>query len=229
MTSRGTRIKICGLKDAATIAQMDGLPIHEIGFVFAPSKRRVSAEEAALLIQSVYGISGAGGAAPRTVGVFVNASLSELDGILDIAPLDVVQLHGDETPQYCRELKTRHPDISVWRVISIKETAAGDGAVQGNAEKKLLPYQGAIDACLIDAPGGGTGQPFNWMVIEEYKEAAKQAGVPLYVAGGLREETVEELLRKYNPDGIDVSSGVETDGAKDIDKIRAFVRKVIQS
>lgn len=229
MTSRETRIKICGLKDGGTIAEMDELPIHEIGFVFAPSKRRVSAEEAASLIQHVHGISGADGAVPRTVGVFVNTAPSELDAILDIAPLDVVQLHGDESPEYCRALKDRHPGISIWRVISIKETASSDEAAWREAEKRLLPYQGAIDACLIDAPGGGTGQPFNWAVIEAYKAAAQQAGIPLYVAGGLREDNVEELLRKYNPDGIDVSSGVETNGVKDIDKIRSFVRKVIQS
>ncbi len=229
MTSRETRIKICGLRDEGIIAEMDGLPIHEIGFVFAPSKRRVSSEQAATLIRRVHEIRGADGVSPRTVGVFVNAAPPELDGILDIAPLDVVQLHGDESPDYCRELKSRHPNVSIWRVISVKETASGDEAVRSDAEAKLRPYKGIIDACLIDAPGGGTGHPFNWAVIEAYKAAAQEAGVPLYVAGGLREDNVEELLRNHNPDGVDVSSGVESNGVKDIHKIRAFVRKVIQS
>lgn len=229
---------------------MDGLPVNEIGFVFAPSRRRVTAEEAAELIAAVRGITCANGEPPRTVGVFVNADAAQIDAVLSVAPLDVAQLHGDESPDYCLDLKRRHPALDVWRVFSIKAAdspeAAGDSndlndesvskygknpgiAFDVSASARLAPYRNIVDACLIDAPGGGTGEPFNWSVISEYKKAAKEAGLPLYVAGGLNEENVEKLLKLHAPDGIDVSSGVESGGVKDIGKIRSFVGKVIQS
>ena len=81
---------------------------------------------------------------------------------------------------------------------------------------------------MIDTAGGGTGKAFNWEVIDDYQAAAAQLNVPLYVAGGLNPDNVQELLAAYAPSGLDVSSGVETDGVKDIEKIRLFVGKVMQ-
>lgn len=212
------RIKICGLKDTSTIEAMNGLPFHEIGFVFAPSKRQVDAETAAALIGSAKRLQAAGGIAPRTVGVFVNPDLEELTAILEKAPLDVVQLHGQETPAFCRAVKnTLH--AKVWKVQSIGK----DGK---SARERVSEYAGCVDAILIDTAGGGTGQTFDWQVISAYQAAAALINVPLYVAGGLNPGNVGELLEGHTVDGIDVSSGVETDGRKDIEKIRLFVRKV---
>jgi phosphoribosylanthranilate isomerase len=104
-----------------------------------------------------------------------------------------------------------------------------EGNVPITALERLTPYQAAVDAVLIDAPGGGTGQTFDWEAIEEYNQAAEKLGITLYVAGGLHEGNVQELLRTYAPSGIDVSSGVETDGRKDIEKIRLFVRRVMEA
>ncbi|MDQ6418222.1 phosphoribosylanthranilate isomerase [Paenibacillus sp. LHD-117] len=225
------RIKICGLKDASTIASMNGLPFHEIGFVFAPSKRQVSKEEAAILLQAAERITGANGKPPLTVGVFVDATMEEMDELLAVVPLHVVQLHGSESPGYCSELRRRHPGIAVWRVFSVgKGTGSGAANVQSeDAAIRLEPYRGAIDAVLIDAPGGGTGEPFAWSAIESYKLAALAMELPLYVAGGLNADNVQQLLRSHAPNGVDVSSGVETEGRKDIDKIRLFVRKVTEA
>ncbi|MBD2869667.1 phosphoribosylanthranilate isomerase [Paenibacillus arenilitoris] len=225
MTS-SPRIKICGLRDAETIAAMDGLPVHEIGFVFAPSKRQVDKPTAAGLIEAAHRLKAAGGIRPRTVGVFVNESFDGLKAVLAEAPLDVVQLHGDESPALCREARERLR-VDVWKVFSIKN--ADDSPTGADAKRRLAPYEGAVDAVLIDAPGGGTGHTFNWAAIEAYKEAAGEFGIPLYVAGGLHEGNVKELLRSHSPGGIDVSSGVETDGRKDIDKIRLFVRRVMEA
>ncbi|GLX68968.1 phosphoribosylanthranilate isomerase [Paenibacillus glycanilyticus] len=214
------RIKICGLKETATIEAMDGLPFHEIGFVFAPSKRQVSAETAASLIRAVKRIQAADGTAPQTVGVFVNPSVEVLAAIVEQAPLDIVQLHGQETPDFCR-LAKNNLQTKVWKVLSIGQ----DGV---SAIERISAYSGAVDAILIDTAGGGTGQTFDWQVIAQYQEAAAAIHVPLYVAGGLNPDNVGDLLADNQVDGIDVSSGVETDGCKDIEKIRLFVRKVIE-
>ncbi|WP_141501053.1 phosphoribosylanthranilate isomerase [Paenibacillus luteus] len=224
--SQQPHIKICGLRDVATIQAMDGLPIHEIGFIFAPSKRQVDKVTAAQLIDAVGALRAASGARPRTVGVFVNETLEGLKAILDVAPLDVVQLHGDETAAFCQEVREKL-DVQVWKVFSMKQDAEGNKPL--NAMERLTPYKAAVDAILIDAPGGGTGKTFDWDMIEEYNKAADELGLTLYVAGGLHEGNVQELLRTYAPNGIDVSSGVETDGQKDIDKIRLFVRRVMEA
>ncbi|OBZ17780.1 phosphoribosylanthranilate isomerase [Bacillus sp. FJAT-26390] len=220
------RIKICGLKDVQTIEAMNGLPIHEIGFVFAPSKRQVDKETAAQLIKAAARLQAAGGERPRTVGVFVNESYENLHAILAEAQLDVVQLHGNESAAFCRSVREQLK-VLVWKVFSVKRDTDGNGPV--SALELLSPYKGAVDAVLIDAPGGGTGQTFNWEAIEDYNKAADELGLTLYVAGGLHEGNVQELLRTYAPSGIDVSSGVETDGRKDIDKIRLFVRRVMEA
>lgn len=216
------RIKICGLKDADTIAAMEGLPIHEIGFIFAPSKRQVEPQLAAQLIEAVKKLRTAGGLMPQTVGVFVNSDLEQLREIVAVAPLDVIQLHGQESPELAHSIK-QELQVKVWKVFSI-----GGPTNNGiTAAERLAPYEGAVDAVLIDTAGGGTGQTFDWHVIAQYKDAANAIGAQLYVAGGLHEGNVSELLTGYTPDGIDVSSGVETDGRKDISKIRQFVGKVL--
>lgn len=220
------RIKICGLKDVQTIEAMDGLPIHEIGFVFAPSKRQVEPSAAAVLISAVHRLKADGGERPQTVGVFVNESFGNIAAILAQAPLDVIQLHGNETPELCNRVRNQL-NVQVWKVFSIKPDS--DPVEPLSAINRLSPYKGTVDAFLIDAPGGGTGRTFNWEAIEEYNKAAASLGITLYVAGGLHEGNVQELLRTYLPGGIDVSSGVETDGRKDIDKIRLFVRRVMEA
>jgi phosphoribosylanthranilate isomerase len=215
-----TRIKICGLRDADTIRSMDGLPIHEIGFVFAKSRRQVAAEAAAELIRAARSLRCAGGLPPRTVGVFVDPEPEALADALRVAPLDIVQLHGSETPAYCRRIRSEL-GVRVWKVFPIR---GGDEP----AAERIAPFAGAIDAALIDTAGGGTGTVFDWRLVADYKAAARSIGVPLYVAGGLNERNVRELIDAHAPDGVDVSSGVETDGVKDPVKIRSFVERVAE-
>ncbi|MHA6483900.1 phosphoribosylanthranilate isomerase [Paenibacillus sp. strain BS8-2] len=229
MSTSVTRIKICGLRDIGTIEAMNGLPFHEIGFVFAPSKRQVSRQEASSLIAAAGRIKAAECLPPSTVGVFVDMPIIEMEELLSSVPLHIVQLHGSESPQYCKRLKESHPNTIIWRVFSVGKDGLPPSEQTEVASKQISAYEGAIDAILIDAPGGGTGQTFDWQAIEVYRTAAASSGLPLYVAGGLHVENVGELIATFGPDGVDVSSGVESDGRKDIEKIRAFVRKVTES
>ena len=212
------RVKICGLRDAETIRAMDGLAVDEIGFIFAKSRRQVSPAQAGELIDAVAGLRNHNGVKPRTVGVFVNPTLEQLEETVAAAPLDVIQLHGEETPQMCRDVRDRL-GRDVWKVLSV-------GDQHEDAAARLAPYAGAIEAVLIDTAGGGTGQTFQWDRIPDYAAAAQELGLPLYVAGGLQPGNVQELLRSYAPGGIDVSSGVETDGVKDIGLIKQFIERV---
>lgn len=199
---------------------MEGLAVDEVGFVFAKSRRQVEPETAAALIAEVKKLKTQQGEAPQTVGVFVGATLDGLRELLATAPLDVVQLHGDEGPELCSTVRGELGK-AVWKVFSV----SGDDAA-GTGHERLFPYKGTIDAALIDTAGGGTGQTFGWEAIPRYAAAAKAIGVPLYVAGGLHPDNASELVGNYEVDGVDVSSGVETDGVKDIEKIRAFVERV---
>ncbi|MBM7564500.1 phosphoribosylanthranilate isomerase [Paenibacillus sacheonensis] len=218
---RQVRVKICGLRDAETIRSMNGLPVHEVGFIFAKSRRQISPALASELVAEVHKLRNPEGHAPRTVGVFVNPTIDVLRETLQAAPLDVIQLHGEETPQFCEEVR-RTFGTAVWKVFSVTDSDADDSKSSG--PDRLEPYRGSVDAFLVDTAGGGTGKTFAWHVIDRYAEAA--AGIPLYVAGGLHPDNVGELLSQYSPDGVDVSSGVETDGVKDRTKIKVFAERV---
>ncbi|AZN40729.1 phosphoribosylanthranilate isomerase [Paenibacillus albus] len=221
-----TRVKICGLRDNETVRAMDGLPVDEIGFVFAKSKRQVSPALAGELIGEVRKLRTPSGSAPQSVGVFVNPTIDELRSVLAEAPLDVVQLHGDETPEFCAEVR-KLLEVKVWKVLSVlSEDSEGDSAAASVGPDRLAAFAGTVDGFLIDTAGGGTGVTFAWHVIDRYSSVAAEIGVPLYVAGGLHPDNVGELLSSYSPSGVDVSSGVETDGVKDIQKIRMFAERV---
>lgn len=235
----GTTVKICGLMSVPMIESMLHLPIDHIGFLFAPSKRQVTAELAKDMIEAVRKKAGR---RPLTFGVFVNPSMEQLEQLLAVAPLDVVQLHGQETPEFCRQVKDRLP-VDVYKVFSVSESASAENAGAGDTAEdrqsaeaiaaQLDPYRGCIDGMLLDTHdpivGGGTGKAFAWDRIPPYAAWADQEGIPLLVAGGLDADNVQGLISAFRPNGVDVSSGVETNGAKDIAKITAFVERVKRS
>lgn len=228
-----TLVKICGLKDSATISAMSGLPVDYIGFVFAPSKRQVTAAQAAELHAAAQAAPMRDGKPPRTVGVFVNPTIEELADTLAQVRLDVVQLHGQESPSFCREVTTRF-GVEIWRVISIREAGEKPGSGENNRsmmniEALLAEYAGAVSTILLDTAGGGTGRTFCWEQIPGYQAAARRCGLRLFVAGGLAPDNVAGLIKEYEPDGVDVSSGVETDGVKDLSKIATFAERVNRS
>jgi phosphoribosylanthranilate isomerase len=221
--------KICGIRSIDVLQAIAHLPIAHFGFVFAKSKRQVTPEQAGELIRFLQAQALTGAAVPLTVGVFVNPSEHELTQTLQLAPLDVVQLHGQETPAFCSWVK-EHFGVQVFKAVPLQKS---ENAVPIGTQvaDQLNRYRGSIDAILLDTYdpiyGGGSGTTFAWNCIPPYQEWARGAGVKLIVAGGLEPGNVAQLLADYQPDGVDVSSGVETDGVKDISKITAFVERVI--
>lgn len=220
---RGALVKICGLKDVQVLKSILHLPIDYIGFMFAKSRRQVSAAQAGELIRSM---REHGGVVPRAVGVFMNPTPEELAAVLREAPLDAVQLHGNESAELCRWVRATF-GVAVIKVVSI-----GSETSDRPLGETLDPYAGSIDMLLLDTfepvVGGGSGKTFAWDRIPAYLEWARHGNIPLLVAGGLQADNVGELLGSYAPDGVDVSSGVETDGVKDVSKITAFVERVKQ-
>lgn len=213
-------VKICGIKEETTLQGMAGLRVDYIGFVFAKSRRQVTPERAAQLQAAARSVAMAAGKPPLTVGVFVNPTLEQLEQTLSVVPLDVVQLHGEETPEFARQVRERL-NVDVWRALPVKDE---DDSTAGAA--RLQAYAGAVSTVLLDTAGGGTGQTFRWDVIPAYQRAAVSSGLRLFVAGGLSPDNADKLVSAYRPEGVDISSGVETDGAKDNGKIAAFVERV---
>jgi len=218
-------VKICGITKEETVRELARLPVDYIGFVFAPSKRQSTPGKAAQLAAAF------AEAQPvmqtELVGVFVNPTLQELEETLSVVPLNVVQLHGSETAEYCRLVRDEF-GVKVFKALPVPEHADESGA------SIVMPdeYAGIAEAILLDAydpqAAGGTGRTFRWSVIPAYRTWAEQAGIKLLVAGGLTADNVGELIAEYRPHGVDVSSGVETNGVKDAAKMTAFVERVKQ-
>ncbi|WP_438445615.1 phosphoribosylanthranilate isomerase [Gorillibacterium sp. sgz5001074] len=225
-----TTVKICGIKSADTLRGMAGLPVDHIGFVFAKSKRQVTPAEAGELIRVLREEGLQADGLFHTAGVFVNPGLDELERVLEEAPLDIIQLHGQEPPEFCAEVKARFGK-ELFKAVPIPEGESAVGAEQGEElTSRLEPYAGCVDAFLLDTydpvTGGGSGRTFPWEAIPAVRDWARSRGLRLIIAGGLHADNVEELLRRYAPDGVDISSGVETEGVKDIGKIETFVGRV---
>lgn len=212
-----TLIKICGIKEEATLRGMAGQPIDYIGLMFAKKSRRlVTAEQAGQISAYARTVPMASGKPPRIVGVFVNPTMEELTETLDKAELDVVQLHGEETPAFAKSVAETF-GVEVWRALPVTEDAGPE---------RLAEYAGTVKAILIDTAGGGTGKTFRWDVIPAYQEEATKHGFGLFIAGGLNPDNAGELVLGYRPYGVDISSGVETDGVKDNGKIATFAERV---
>ncbi len=215
-----TAVKICGLRSVGMIESMIKLPVDYIGFVFARSKRQVTPEAAGEMAEVLDGFE----VRPQAVGVFVDPDKETLEHTVRTAKLDVVQLHGEESPELCKWAK-ESLRVKVFKVFSVKPESGG-----GAVDRQLLSYANVIDGILLDTfdplVGGGSGKTFSWDAIPDYLAAARNMKVPLIVAGGLDADNVGELIETYGPDGVDVSSGVETDGEKDIEKIKSFVERV---
>jgi phosphoribosylanthranilate isomerase len=209
-----TRIKICGIRDKAHALAAVQAGADFIGLVFAPSQREVSAA----LAREIAGAIKKSSEATKVVGVFVNAPSSQVNELADFCALDWVQLSGDEPWEYCQEVV--RPVIKAIRIVrqSPEEVHA-----ELSSGSRLLPAQGfiALLDSRIDGKYGGTGETFNWNLAQKVAEE-----FPVIIAGGLDPKNVDKLIKRVAPWGVDVSSGVETGGVKDMAKIRAFVEAV---
>ncbi|OAB32608.1 N-(5'-phosphoribosyl)anthranilate isomerase [Paenibacillus macquariensis subsp. defensor] len=225
-----TVVKICGLQDVEVLKSMLNLPVDYIGFVFANSRRQVTAEGANILLQQLQDWQHE--TRPESAGVFVNPNMDFLSKVMEHAPLDVIQLHGKEDAVFCEAVKRKF-GVKVFKAVSVhsKGTENESNSIDQHVISK--DYVGVIDALLLDTfdpiYGGGSGQTFAWeKQIPHYQEWSSEHDTPLFVAGGLEPNNVGELITKYHPYGVDVSSGVETNGLKDIEKIKAFIERVKQ-
>jgi phosphoribosylanthranilate isomerase len=219
-------VKICGLQDDATVRALRGLPIDMVGFMFvASSRRKVSPQQARALVAALRDRGGE--PSPLAVGVFMNPTMEELRAAVEEASLDAVQMHGGESPEFCGEVK-EHLGMALYKVVSVG--SASDGNPDTAVASALDAYRDVVDAILLDTydanVGGGTGRTFSWDRIPAYLAWTRAHGKKLIIAGGLTVDNVRELVDRYQPDGVDVSSGVETDGIKDISKIASFVERV---
>jgi len=209
-----TRIKICGIRDENHALAAVEAGADFIGLVFAPSKRQVTPTKACEIASAVKKSSDA----TKVVGVFVNAPASQVNEIADFCALDWVQLSGDESWEYCREVVE-----PVIKAIRIGQQSPEELYAELSAGGELLPSQRFITLLDSQVEGkyGGTGESFNWNIA---RQVAKR--FPVIIAGGLDPENVARLIETVRPWGVDVSSGVETNGLKDASKIRAFVKAV---
>jgi phosphoribosylanthranilate isomerase len=198
------RIKICGLtrNQDVQIAVAEG--VDALGFVlYAPSPRAVTAEQAASLIRHAP-------AFVTTVALFVDESAEEIYRVLDVCSFDLLQFHGDETPEFCRQFN--RPYMKAIRVRSAEDIQC---AVQQYPDTKAL----LLDAYVENLPGG-TGQAFDWRLIPELS-------IPWVLAGGLNANNVADAVNQVKPFAVDVSGGVEASkGIKDVQKIKDFISEV---
>lgn len=202
-----TKIKICGLTRQEDIEAVNRFLPDYVGFVFAPSRRQVTPEQALALSRMLR-------REICPVGVFVNEHEDTICRIVEQGGIRMVQLHGQERPEQVRQLKKR---------LSMVGEAAVIKAIRMEPGHRLDEWQQSeADYLLLDAGAGGTGTMFDHRLLK----AAGQIRKPWFLAGGMGPDNAAEAIRRYSPFGIDVSSKVETDGKKDGRKIERMIRSM---
>ncbi|MCL2026302.1 MAG: phosphoribosylanthranilate isomerase [Leptospirales bacterium] len=193
------KVKICGLSRPDDIDAVNEEKPDYIGFVFAESRRKVSAQQALKLRKKL---------SPNIipVGVFVNETIESILSLTQDGIIDAIQLHGSEDEEYIGRLKglTGKPVI---KTIAVQK--------EGDVQKRAAT---AANFLLLDNVSGGTGKTFDWNLIGKTSK-------PFFLAGGLDVKNITEAIAKTAPFAVDVSSGVEKDGFKDYGKIKEFIRR----
>lgn len=200
-----TRVKICGLTTLEHARYASGAMADFLGYIFYEnSPRYIEPSEAAAIITWIEG--------PANVGVFVNKSIDDVNDIARLTGIQYVQLHGDESPEYCELIDK--PIIKGFRVTA-DDTAE-------TLRDRVQPYRDAAAYFLFDAYSpdvyGGSGKSFNWDILAEFDSPR-----PFLLAGGLSAENVKQAVRKVRPYGLDVSSSLEDEpGIKSFEKMETF-------
>lgn len=208
-------VKTCGLRSLDVAEAAVNVGADAIGFMLAPSKRQVSIGEAIAIYKELVAN---GARVPEVVAVTVNASNEEIDAIANSGIFSTIQLSGDEEP----EILARIPaSLAVWKALRPAPGVSTEAVVR--SVSAWLDGSATADRVMLDAfhPGayGGSGVLGNWSVA-----AAIARHYPIILAGGLHPDNVADAIAQVAPFGVDVSSGIESDGVKDPAKIAAFVR-----
>ncbi|MBI1834247.1 MAG: phosphoribosylanthranilate isomerase [Burkholderiales bacterium] len=210
-----TKVKICGITRLEDLQSVVQAGADALGFVFyPPSPRYVAPETAAALLAATPPFV-------TTVGLFVNIQLEQLQSILAVAPVQLLQFHGDESAQECHQLasKVNRPFIRAYRV---KPDTSGQDLLECEAEYRAASplFQGLLLDTFVDN-FGGSGKVFDWSLIP--KELAPR----VVLSGGLSVQNATEAVSRVRPFAVDISSGVElAKGVKDVAKVQAFIRAV---
>jgi len=198
-------VKICGLTNLEDASSAVELGAGALGFIFAPSPRQVKPDKVRSIIRAIPPFV-------KTVGVFVNEGHAAIGEIQRYCGLDLVQLHGNESPVICQELMPY--TIKAFRPKNEKDLSA------------IRPYVGKIRALLFDTYSekkrGGTGKTFDWNLALKGKEL----GVPIILSGGLNPSNIEQAISMVRPFAVDVNSGVEEGPAK---KSHTLMKKLMES
>ena len=214
------KVKMCGISKVETIPAVVEAKPDYMGLVFAPSKRQVTVDQAKTLVEELHkqytkrynnGAEQSNNDEIKTVGVFVNETLENLVTIAKEINLDAVQLHGDEDEAFIQSLKER-TNVEVWKAVQIRSAADAEAWIDSSADMLLF------DAYHKDERGG-TGEVLDWSCLDEFER-------PFMLAGGIDSTNVARAIRTVRPYGIDISSGIETEGVKDDEKIKAFTNIV---
>ena len=195
-----TYIKMCGLTRMSDITAVNSVKPEYIGFVFYEKSKRYITPSKAVELKGLLSPE------IKAVGVFVNESAEVVAGLLESGVIDIAQLHGDEDEEYISGLR-RMTDKPIIQAFRIRSAADAERARQSSG-----------DMILLDA-GAGDGKAFDWSLISNIER-------PYFLAGGLSCQNVAQAVRELHPYGVDVSSGIETDGIKDIEKMAAFAGAV---
>ncbi|MBU8769938.1 phosphoribosylanthranilate isomerase [Cytobacillus oceanisediminis] len=193
------KVKICGIRDISTALFAIENGADALGFVFAESKRKINPEAAGEIIRELPG-------EVLKVGVFVNETKATIEEIANVSGINVIQLHGDETPEFCSSFS-----LPVIKALSV-----------GSPDDLSQLDEFSCEYILLDSPKGkyrgGNGVSFDWSILNKPLQDKK-----MILAGGLNPENVGEGIKAANPYMVDVSSGVETEGKKDPEKIKRFI------
>lgn len=211
------RIKICGITQSDQAQAIADLGASALGFICVPQSPRYIPPAAIQAITTRLPETNGVGLPLARIGVFANASLDTLMQTLAIAPLTGVQLHGDESVQFCWELRQLLPVVEIIKALRVRSP---------QTLMQVHDYQDVVDTLLLDAYSpqawGGTGTTWNWDLLQGF-----QPGMPWLLAGGLTPDNVVEAVQRAQPEGIDLSSGVErSPGDKDLSKVKRLVENL---
>lgn len=218
-------IKICGLTKLDQAQAIAKMGVDALGFIcVSSSPRYISPTEIGQITSSLLSAQTeiARLSELDLIGVFLNSSISEINETVALAGLNAVQLHGDEPPEFCDQvrshLRATNPKIKLIRALRVKD--------QAGLEQAHL-FSNVVDAVLLDAydphMAGGTGKTLDWQMLRDFRPACDW-----WLAGGLSPENVTDAIALVNPHGLDVSSGVErTAGDKDLSKVEKFIQRCI--